>query len=109
MTPGVYTFDLDIMFSTDIAFKGDENDVFIMQTKQSLVQAANTKVELLGGVQAKNIFWQVAGNVRVGAGAQLQGVLLVKTDVLLMTGSYLNGRVLAQTACNLQMATIIEA
>jgi hypothetical protein len=109
LTPGVYTFDVDIMFSTDIAFKGDENDVFIMQTKQSLVQAANTKVELLGGVQAKNIFWQVAGNVRVGAGAQLQGVLLVKTDVLLMTGSYLNGRVLAQTACNLQMATIIEA
>jgi hypothetical protein len=63
----------------------------------------------LGGAQAKNIFWQVAGTASVGAGAQLQGVLLVKTDALFVTGSYLNGRVLAQTACNLQMATITEA
>ena len=109
LTPGVYTFDVDIHFSADIAFKGGENDVFIMQTKSSLMQAGNTKVILLGGVQAKNIFWQVAGTASVGAGAQLQGVLLVKTDVVLVTGSYLNGRVLAQTACNLQMATITEA
>jgi hypothetical protein len=109
LTPGVYTFDADIQFSADIAFKGGENDVFIMQTRQSLLQAANTKVRLLGGVQAKNIFWQVAGTASVGAGAQLQGILLVKTDVVFVTGSYLNGRVLAQTACNLQMATITEA
>jgi hypothetical protein len=34
---------------------------------------------------------------------------LVKTDVVFVTGSSLNGRVLAQTACNLQMATITEA
>jgi hypothetical protein len=36
----------------------------------------------------------------------MEGVLLVKTDVLFVTGSSLNGRVLAQTAVNLQMATI---
>jgi hypothetical protein len=66
-------------------------------------------VTLMGGVQAKNIFWQIAGAASVGAAAQLQGVILVKTDVVFVTGSYLNGRVLAQTACNLQMATITEA
>jgi hypothetical protein len=109
LTPGVYSFNVNIHFRADIAFKGGENDVFIMQTTQSLLQAAMTKVTLLGGAQAKNIFWQVAGTASVGAGAQLQGVLLVKTDVLFVTGSYLNGRVLAQTACNLQMATITEA
>jgi hypothetical protein len=106
LTPGVYSFTVPIHFSADIIFKGGENDVFIMQTTQSLMQAAGTKVRLEGGVQAKNIFWQVAGAASVGAGAQLQGVLLVKTDVVFVTGSNLNGRVLAQTACNLQMATI---
>jgi hypothetical protein len=42
----------------------------------------------------------------VEEGANMKGILLVKTDVLFKTGSSLNGRVLAQTACNLQMATI---
>jgi hypothetical protein len=108
LTPGVYTFGVSIMIHADVAFEGDENDIFIMQTTQGLVQAAMTKVTLLGGAQAKNIFWQVAGGVSVGASAQMQGILLVKEDVLLVTGSYLNGRALAQTACNLQMAVVME-
>jgi hypothetical protein len=42
----------------------------------------------------------------VGAGAHLEGILLVYTDVTFVTGSSLAGRVLTQTACNLQKATI---
>jgi hypothetical protein len=38
----------------------------------------------------------------------MQGILLVKTDVVFTTGYSLNGRILAQTAVNLQMATITE-
>jgi hypothetical protein len=71
-----------------------------------LSQAANTTVVLLDGAKAKNIFWQVAGNVAIGADALMQGILLVKTDVVFVTGSSLNGRILSQTAVNLQMATI---
>jgi hypothetical protein len=108
LTPGVYTFDVDISFTADIAFRGSINDVFIIQTTEKLLQGAGTKVNLLGGAQAKNIFWQVAGNASVGADSELQGVLLVKTDVVFVTGSSLNGRVFAQTACNLQLAVIAE-
>jgi hypothetical protein len=108
LTPGVYTFDTDIHFSADIAFQGGVDDVFILQTTGNLAQAQNTKVNL-GGVQAKNIFWQVAGNVKVGVNAQLQGVILTKTDVAFLKGSSLNGRVLAQTACNLHNALIMES
>jgi hypothetical protein len=109
LTTGVYTFGTDIRISSDMYFAGSSTDVFIIQTTGSLLQAANTQVILSGGAQAKNIFWQVAGNVRVGAGAALQGIVLVKTDALFTTGSSLNGRVFAQTACDLQMATITEA
>jgi hypothetical protein len=108
LTPGVYTFDVDISFSADIAFRGSIDDIFIIQTTGKLLQGAGTKVNLLGGAQAKNIFWQIAGNASVGADSELQGVLLVKTDVVFVTGSSLNGRVLAQTACNLQLAVIAE-
>jgi hypothetical protein len=115
LTPGVYTFGSDVNLVSDIHLQGTglgddegETDVFIVQITGSLVQAANYNVILTDGALAKNVFWQVAGQVTVGAGAHMKGVLLVKTDVLFKTGSILNGRVLSQTACNLQMATITE-
>jgi hypothetical protein len=102
LTPGVYTFGVDISFSEDISFDGSPDDVFIMQTTGSLLQAEGTQV-ILGnnGVQAKNIFWQVGGEVKVGAGSILMGVLLVKTNTLFMAGSSLDGRVFTQTSCDL--------
>jgi hypothetical protein len=110
LTPGVYTFQTGISIGpgTDVTFdaKNNADAVFILQTTGTLLQAAKTNVILKNDAQAKNIFWQVAGNVLVGVEATLAGVLLVKTDVTLMTGSFLNGRVLAQTACTLQKATI---
>jgi hypothetical protein len=110
LTPGVYTFDVDISIGsgTQVFFSGTNTDVFILQTTGSVVQAAYTQVILLDGAQAKNIFWQVAGQVNVGAGAHLEGVLLVKTAAVFLTGASLNGRILAQTACTLQMAGITE-
>ena len=115
LTPGIYTFTTDVMLTGNIYFQGTgegagegETDVFIIQTTGSLMQAANYKVVLTNGALAKNIFWQVAGRVAVGAGADMKGILLVKTSALFETLSSLSGRVLAQTACNLQMATITE-
>jgi hypothetical protein len=108
LTPGVYTFQMGVSIGADVIFDaGDRPDaVFIIQTTGALLQAANTELILQGGAQAKNIFWQVAGNVLVGVNSKLAGVLLVKTDVTFMTSSSLEGRILAQTACILQQATI---
>jgi hypothetical protein len=106
LTPGVYTFDTDVNLNGDITFAGSADDIFIIQTTGNLLQAAGYSVILSEGALAKNIFWQVAGQVTVGAGSHMEGVLLVKTAVTFVTGSSLNGRVLTQTACNLQSATI---
>jgi hypothetical protein len=109
LTPGVYTFDTDVNLNGDITFAGSADDIFIIQTTGNLLQAAGYSVILSEGALAKNIFWQVAGQVTVGAGSHMDGVLLVKTAVTFVTGSSLNGRVLAQTACNLQSTTITAA
>ena len=61
---------------------------------------------MAGGAQANNIFWQVAGKVNVGTGAHMEGIFLVQTAVTFKAGSSLNGRILAQTACVLEKATI---
>jgi hypothetical protein len=107
LTPGVYTFDTDVSVTGDIFFDGSATDIFIIQMAGNLVQyAADYDVTLKNGALARNIFWQVAGEVTVGAGAHMEGILLVKTAVLFKTGSSLSGRVLAQTRCDLQKATV---
>jgi hypothetical protein len=108
LTAGVYIFDTNVDIAENIFFAGSATDIFIIQMTGDLLQTANKFVTLSDGALAKNIFWQVAGKVVVGAGAHLEGILLVKTEVLFETGSSLNGRVLAQTACNLQVATISQ-
>eukprot|EP00527_Entomoneis_sp_CCMP2396_P002097 CAMPEP_0198143912 /NCGR_PEP_ID=MMETSP1443-20131203/11638_1 /TAXON_ID=186043 /ORGANISM="Entomoneis sp., Strain CCMP2396" /LENGTH=182 /DNA_ID=CAMNT_0043807217 /DNA_START=28 /DNA_END=576 /DNA_ORIENTATION=- len=108
LTSGVYTFQTDILITSDVFLDGPENAVFILQTTGAVFLNNGVKVHLTGGAKAENVFWQVAGNVIVGTTAVMQGTLLVKTDVLFMTGSTLIGSVLTQTACNLQMATITK-
>ena len=60
-----------------------------------------------GGL-TRTLLWlcQVAGAVTIGAGAHLEGNVLGKTSVHLLTGSSLTGRIFAQTAVTLGMATI---
>jgi hypothetical protein len=106
--PGVYTFDKDVTISADITFSGTSDDIFIIQTSKSLIQAASTKVLLNGDAKAENIFWSVAGTVSVGESSHLEGILLVKTGVTFITGSSLNGRILSQTAVALQKAVITQ-
>jgi hypothetical protein len=109
LTPGVYTFGSDVTITDTIYFEGGHgNDVFIIQIAGNVFQAANKEVILTNGALAKNIFWQIAGKVEVGADAHLEGILLVMTDITFSTQSSLSGRVLSQTACNLRVATITE-
>jgi hypothetical protein len=108
LTAGVYTYTSDINIISDVTFTGSATDIFVVRTTGNFVQAAGKQVILAGGALAANIYWQVAGNVAVGAGAHLEGTILAKNHVTFKTGSSLNGRVLTQTACNLQMATITK-
>jgi hypothetical protein len=62
-------------------------------------------VTLSGGAQAKNIFWQVAGQVTLGTAADFKGNILSKTLISLNTGAVLNGRALAQTAVTLNASS----
>lgn len=57
---------------------------------------------LVGGAVAKNIVWVTSGAVTVGAGAHIEGVILGKTSITMVTGSSINGRLLAQTGVALQ-------
>lgn len=108
LAPGVYKWSGVVTIPTDVTLSGGPNDVWIFQMAGGLTQAANTKVILTGGAQAKNIFWQVAGVASMGAGAHMEGVILSATGITLVTGASVNGRLLAQTAVTLQMNTVTK-
>ena len=106
---GVYTFNTPVSITSSMTFTGGPDDVFIIKTSKGLKQAAATKVILAGGAKAENIFWSVAGTVYVGATAHMEGIILVATSATFITGSSLNGRILSQTAVNLQSNAITAA
>jgi hypothetical protein len=106
LTTGVYTFGSSVTINATIYFEGSASDIFIIQIAGDLLQVANTTVTLEAGALAENIFWQVAGEAEVKANAHMEGILLVKTAVTFEANSSLKGRVLTQTRCDLDQATI---
>jgi hypothetical protein len=100
LTSGVYLFESNVAISAgELTFDG-ENDPDAV--------SLGTNVKLIGMAKAENIYWSVGGAVTVGAGAHLEGILLVKTAVTFVTGASLNGRIFAQTAVTLGKATITQ-
>ena len=107
LTPGVYTFTTPIDIQDDITFCGGANDVFIIQTPLTLSMSVSGKKVLLDcGARAENIFWQAATAVSIATGAHMEGNILGKTTVTMMTGSSINGIIHSQTFVILQIATI---
>jgi hypothetical protein len=108
LAPGLYTWTTGVTISTDVTISGGPNDVWILQTPGNLTMSAAKHVILGGGAKAKNIFWQVAGVVDVGAGAHFEGIILSQTAITLKTGASMNGRALAQTAVALDQNAVTQ-
>jgi hypothetical protein len=53
-------------------------------------------IQLIGGAQASNIFWQVSGAVTLGTTSHLEGTLLGATSIALQMGAIVTGRLLTQ-------------
>ncbi|GAA3422726.1 hypothetical protein GCM10018952_76740 [Streptosporangium vulgare] len=51
---------------------------------------------LIGGGQAADVFWQVAGPATLGTGSAFAGNILALTSITVTTGASVNGRVLAR-------------
>jgi hypothetical protein len=108
LVPGVYKWGTGLLIPTDITLTGSATDVWIFQIAQNLTMSSGTKIILAGGARPKNIVWQVAGLVDLGTTAHCEGVVLTQTSVTLRTGASINGRLLAQTAVNLDGSSVVE-
>lgn len=105
-TSGVYKWSNDVLINTDFTLNGSSTEVFIFQIAGTLSMAANTQINLTGGVNPANVYWIVADTVAIGVGADFQGIILAMTNVTMNTGSSITGMIYAQTSVSLD-ATIV--
>jgi len=108
LVPGVYKWGTGVLVPTDVTLSGGPNDVWIFEIAQDLVMSSGARVNLSGGAQAQNVFWQVFGIVDLGTTSHFEGIALVQTAITLKTGATVNGRLLAQTAVTLDAAAVTQ-
>ncbi len=107
ITRGVYMWGTGLLVPTDVTLSGAATDTWIFQVAQDLTLTSGTKIVLAGGALAKNVVWQVSGAVSLGTTSHLEGVVLSQTSITLQTGASVNGRLLAQTAVNMDSSTVV--
>lgn len=104
---GLYKWSSAVTIPSNVTLSGSSTDVWIFQISGGLTQASGTRVTLVGGALASNVFWQVAGAVTLGTTARIEGQVISQTGIVLGTGARANGRLLAQTAVTLNSATVV--
>src|SRR5437588_4274833 len=97
LAPGLYKWTSTVTIPTDVTIAGGANDVWIFQISKDLRIDAAKNVILSGGAQAKNVFWQVAGQATLGTTSHFEGIILSQTAITLKTQASMHGRALGQS------------
>lgn len=105
---GLYKWGTGVLVTSDVTLNGSADDVWIFQIGEDLKLEDGKSIILTGGAQAKNVFWQVAGEVTLQAGATFNGVILGQTAIVAKSGAVINGRALAQSAVTLIANEVTE-
>lgn len=109
LTPGLYKWSSTVTIPSNVTLTGGADDVWIFQISGDLSQSTAVNVTLGGAAQAKNIFWQVAGQATFAANSHFEGNILSMTGITFLNGATMTGRALAQTAVILDANTITKA
>jgi hypothetical protein len=108
LTAGLYKWNTTVTIPENVIISGSADDVWIFQITNDVTMSAAKNITLQGGAQAKNIFWQVAGEVTIGANSHFEGIILCQTGITFQTGATFKGRALAQTAVILDKNEVIK-
>ena len=96
--PGVYqggTIELGGTVTLDGG--GDPNAVFVFKAASTLVTATASRVVLVNGAQACNVYWQVGSSATFGTATQFVGTVIANVSITATTGVTLVGRLIARS------------
>ncbi|MFA6904002.1 MAG: ice-binding family protein [Gallionellaceae bacterium] len=102
--PGVYQSITSIIVSDDLTLdaQGDPNAVFVFQSSSSVGTAAGgptpatrTRILLVNGAKASNVWWQAGTSATLGLYSEFQGNILASESITMGLGATSCGRLLA--------------
>lgn len=98
LVPGIYGIPAAATLNLELILdgQGDPNALFIFQIDGSFSTNANSKVTLINGAQACNVFWKTEGLVDMATGTTMRGTIVANNAAINMAaGDTLEGRALA--------------
>ncbi len=100
LTPGVYRTgsvpSLGLTGPLTLDAQGNPNAVFIFQIESTLTTATDSRVNLINGAQACNVFWQVGSSATLGTRTAFKGNILALTSISVNDAVTVDGRLLAR-------------
>jgi hypothetical protein len=100
LNAGVYSISGAATLNLDLILNGQGNPgaVFIFKIQGPFSTGANSKVKLINGALACNVFWKVEGLVSMAAGTFMRGTVIANNAAINMSiGDTLEGRALSTT------------
>ena len=98
LPPGTYTSGSTVLINgpapVTLDGGGNTNAVWVFQIGSSITTVTGS-VLLVGGAQAKNVFWVPTADATIGVGTTFEGSILAGRDATGQTGATINGRILA--------------
>lgn len=98
LTPGVYFISSAATLNLDLKLDalGSSSAVFIFQIQGSFSTNAASKIKLVNGAKACNVFWKVEGLVSMAPGTTMKGTVIANNAAINMSvGDILEGRALS--------------
>jgi len=91
---GSSTLNLDLTLDA----QGNENAEFIFQIQGTFSTGANSKIHLINGAKACNVYWKVEGLVNMASGTYMRGNVIANNAAIVMNANdTIEGRVLSTT------------
>jgi len=98
LTPHTYIMKAAAVFTDSLYLnaQGNPNAVFIIKINGALTTSTYSKVLLINGAQAKNVYWKIEGAVSINNYSVFCGTIVCNNGALgaINTGVVLNGRAL---------------
>jgi hypothetical protein len=98
LAPGVYCAATSMAITGTVTLdgQGNPNALFVFQMGSTLLPATGSTVALIGGAQAKNVYWQVGSSATLGTGTTFRGTIVALTSITLNDNVAMTGRALAR-------------
>ena len=113
LPPGVYTsqpassMDIAVNGTVTLDAQGDQNAAWIFQIGSTLTANNGSKVALINGAKAGNVFWAIGSSSTIGSNVDFKGTVMAQSSNSVGTGSVVEGRLVCTTGAITLLSNVI--